>query len=177
MEENVTLDEMLSFREKKVSMQEALHKKHEEATIVALGMNIPGPRKTSPGIFQAFSAGGEALNRLFLEHGLTVTEETVVKEKAGYLKLYAVKSQDPLFVKKITIHIEETHPLGRLFDIDVYDEAGNGIGRAVLGYPVRRCLICEKDAKLCGRSRSHTVEELYGRVESMINSWLNERGR
>jgi holo-ACP synthase len=177
VEENVTLDEMLSFREKKVSMQEALHKKHEEDTIVALGMNIPGPRKTSPGIFLAFSAGGEALNRLFLEHGLTVTEETVVKEKAGYLKLYAVKSQAPLFVKKITIHMEETHPLGRLFDIDVYDKAGNGIGRAELGYPVRRCLMCEKDAKLCGRSRSHTVEELYGRVESMINSWLTERGR
>jgi len=106
-----------------------------------------------------------------------VTEETVVKEKAGYLKLYAVKSQDPLFVKKITIHVEETPPLGRLFDIDVYDKAGNGIGRAELGYPVRRCLICEKDAKLCGRSRSHTVEELYGCVESMINSWLIERGR
>jgi len=177
VEENVTLEEMLSFREKKVSMQEALHKKHEEATIVALGMNIPGPRKTSPGIFQAFSAGEEELDRLFLEHGLAVMEETVVKEKAGYIKLYAVKSQDSLFVKKITIHMEETHPLGRLFDIDVYDEAGNGIGRAELGYPVRRCLICETDAKLCGRSRSHTVEELYGRVESMINSWLIEGGR
>jgi len=177
VEENVTLDEMLSFREKKVSMQEALHKKHEEATIVALGMNIPGPRKTSAGIFLAFSSGGEELNSLFLEHGLTVTEVTVVKEKTGYLKLYAVKSEDPIFVKKITIHMEETHPLGRLFDIDVYDKAGNGIGRAELGYPVRRCLICEKDAKLCGRSRSHTAEELYGRVESMINSWLTERGR
>jgi len=177
VEENVTLDEMLSFRERKVSMQEAFHNKHEEVTIVTLGMNIPGPRKTSPGIFLAFSAGGEELDRLFMEHGLTVTEETVVKEKAGYLKLYAVKSQDPLFVKKITIYMEETHPLGRLFDIDVYDETGNGIGRAELGYPVRRCLICEKDAKLCGRSRSHTVEELYGRVESMINSWLTEGGR
>jgi holo-ACP synthase len=177
MEENVTLEEMLSFREKKVFMQEALHKKHEDVTIVALGMNIPGPRKTSPSILQAFSAGGEELNRLFLEHGLAVMEETVVKEKAGFLKLYAVKSQDPLFVKKITIKMEETHPLGRLFDIDVYNDAGNGIGRAELGSPVRRCLICEKDAKLCGRSRSHSVEELYGRVENIIDSWLKERGR
>jgi len=42
---------------------------------------------------------------------------------------------------------------------------------------VRRCLICEKDAKLCGRSRGHSVEELYGRVENIIDSWLKERGR
>jgi holo-ACP synthase len=172
MKENVTLHEMLSFREKKVGMQEVLRRKHDKATIVALGMNIPGPRKTSPGILLAFSAGGEELDRLFFENGLTVLEETVVKENAGYLKLYAVNSLDPLFVKRLTVRMEETHPLGRLFDIDVYDEAGNGIGRAELGSPVRKCLICEKNAKLCGRSRSHTVEELYGRVESIIDSWL-----
>ncbi|MDR2023206.1 MAG: citrate lyase holo-[acyl-carrier protein] synthase [Hungatella sp.] len=177
MEENVTLDEMLSFREKKVRMQETLQKNHDGATIVALGMNIPGPRKTSPGILLAFSAGGEELDRLFTEHGLTVMEETVVEEKAGYFKLYAVKSPDPLYVKKITVQMEETHPLGRLFDIDVYDRAENGVSREELGSPVRKCLICEKDAKLCGRSRSHTVKELYGRIESIIDSWLIERGR
>ncbi|MDR1548463.1 MAG: citrate lyase holo-[acyl-carrier protein] synthase [Hungatella sp.] len=177
MEENVTLDEMLSFREKKVRMQETLQKKHNGAAIVALGMNIPGPRKTSPGILLAFSAGGEELDRLFTDHGLTVMEETVVEEKAGYFKLYAVKSPDPLYVKKITVQMEETHPLGRLFDIDVYDRAGNGVSREELGYPVRKCLICEKDAKLCGRSRSHTVKELYGCIESIIDSWLIERGR
>lgn len=73
--------------------------------------------------------------------------------------------------------MEETHPLGRLFDVDVYDEAGSGISREELGSPVRKCLICEKDAKLCGRSRSHTVKELYERIESIIDSWLIERGR
>ncbi|WP_077609664.1 citrate lyase holo-[acyl-carrier protein] synthase [Clostridium sp. Marseille-P2415] len=176
MEENVTLEEMLYFREEKVRMQEELRKKHEGVTIVALGMNVPGPRKTSPAILLAFTEGGEALDRLFSGNGLHVTEEAVIKEKAGYLKLYAVKSLDHLFVKKITVRLEETHPLGRLFDIDVYDGAGRGISREELGASVRKCLICEKDAKICGRSRNHTVEELYCRVENIIDSWLKEGG-
>lgn len=172
MEENVTLEEMLLFREKKASMQEELRKKHEKATIVALGLNIPGPRKTSPRIFLAFTAGEEELDRLFLKNRLLVLEEVIVKEKAGYLKLYAVKTMDHLFVKKITIQTEETHPLGRLLDIDVYGGEGRGIGREELGAPVRKCLICGKDAKLCGRSRSHGVEELCRRIDNIIDSWL-----
>lgn len=177
MEGNVSLEEMLYFREEKVRLQEELRKKHEGVTIVALGMNVPGPRKTSPAILLAFTEGGEALDRKFSGNGLHVIEEAVIKEKAGYLKLYAVKSLDHLFVKKITVQLEETHPLGRLFDIDVYDGSGKGIGREELGAPVRKCLICEKDAKICGRSRKHTVEELYCRVENIIDSWLKEGGR
>ncbi|GLC79442.1 citrate lyase holo-[acyl-carrier protein] synthase [Lacrimispora brassicae] len=177
MEDNVTLEEMLLFREKKASMQEELGKKYKKATIVALGMNVPGPRKTSSRISLAFTAGGEELGRLLLKNRLSVMEEAIVKEKAGYLKLYAVKTMDYLFVKKITVQMEETHPLGRLLDVDVYDGAGRGISREEVGAPVRKCLICEKDAKLCGRSRSHGVEELCRRIENIIDSWLKEGGR
>lgn len=177
MEEYVTLEEVLLFREKKANMQEELRKKYEKVTIVALGMNVPGPRKTSPRLLPAFAAGGEELDRLLFKNRLSVLEEVIVKEKAGYLKLYAVKSMDHLAVKKITVRMEETHPLGRLLDIDVYNGEGRGISREELGAPVRKCLICEKDAKLCGRSRSHGVEELCGRMENIIDSWLKEGGR
>ncbi|MEY8353322.1 citrate lyase holo-[acyl-carrier protein] synthase [Lachnospiraceae bacterium 54-53] len=173
MEGNVTLEEMLFFREEKVRRQDELRREHEGGTVVALGMNIPGPRKISPAVLKAFHAGGDALSEVLAREGLQILAEDVIMEKQGYLKLYAVGSPDPLSVKKITVRLEETHPLGRLFDIDVYDEAGRGLGREELGAPPRRCLICGKDGKLCGRNRSHTVEALYARVEEIIDMWLN----
>lgn len=172
MEEYVTLEEILCFREEKAEAQEELRKRHKEEVIVSLGMNIPGPRKISPGIRLAFEEGKKTLNRLFADQGLEISEEIQTKERAGYLKLYSVMCSDPLFVKKMMVHIEETHPLGRLFDIDVYDAEGRGIGRDFIGVPSRKCFLCGKEAKICGRSRSHKTGELYACVENMIAFWL-----
>lgn len=174
MEEYVTLEEMLAYREDKVRRQEELQKKHKNTVIVALGMNIPGPKKTSPGILKAFTAGAEALDRSFAHEKIRVIEEAAIKDKAGLCKLYAAESQDPYLVKRITVYLEENHPLGRLYDIDVYDGNGRGVSREELGIAARRCLICNKDAKICGRNRSHGVEELYERVEEIIETWLTE---
>jgi holo-ACP synthase len=177
MEEYVTLEEMLAYREEKVRRQEELQNKHKNTVIVALGMNIPGPKKTSPAILKAFTAGTESLERSFAHEKIRVTEEAVMKEKAGYCKLYAADSPDACLVKKMTVCLEENHPLGRLYDIDVYDGNGRGVSREELGIAARRCLICNKDAKICGRNRSHGVEELYERVEEIIEIWLKEGGR
>lgn len=173
-QELVTLEEMLSFREDKVRMQEEMREAHKESVIVALGMNIPGPKKNSPGILKAFFAGGQAIKEAIDARELVLEGEREVIKKEGCLKIFAVKSDDPVFVKQMTIDIEETHPLGRLFDIDIYDKAGNGISREQLGAPARRCLLCGQEAKICGRSRSHTIEELYARVEDIISSWLKK---
>jgi holo-ACP synthase len=174
MEEFVTLEEMLRFREEKVRMQEELQKKHEESVIVALGMNIPGPIKYSPEILEAFKAGTKAIGTSLNSQELGVAGEIEVTKKEGCLKILSVESDDPFFIKKMMVNIEETHPLGRLYDIDVYDKEGKGISREAFGAPVRRCLLCGQEAKVCGRNRSHTVEELYKRVEDIIRTWLKE---
>jgi holo-ACP synthase len=173
-QELVTLEEMLSFREEKVRLQEEFKHAHKESVIVALGMNIPGPKKTSPHIIKAFQAGGQAICDSLQKQRILVEEEREIIKKQGCLKIFSVKSDDPLFIKKIMIDIEETHPLGRLFDIDVYDQTGNGMSREQLHVTARRCLICGEDAKACGRSRNHTIEELYKRVEDIIILWLEE---
>jgi holo-ACP synthase len=173
-QELVTLEEMLNFREEKVWLQSKFKEAHKDSVIIAIGMNIPGPRKTSPDIMKAFQAGGQAIFDSLQEQKILVEEETEIMKKEGCLKILAVKSEDPLLIKKIMINIEETHPLGRLFDIDVYDKTGKGMSREQLGITVRRCLLCGQEAKACGRSRNHTIEELYKRVEDIIKSWLLE---
>ena len=170
---NVTVEDILEFRDKKVRLQEELRQKYKGCTIVALAMNIPGPQKTSPDIYLAFTEGSTALESLFSKETLPIKEKIAVSEKGGYLNLYAVDRQDPIWVKGLTIQLEETHPLGRLYDIDVYGEDGKSISRTMAGGTSRTCLICDKDAKVCGRSRSHSVLELSNRIGDIINSWKN----
>ncbi|HLR88779.1 MAG TPA: citrate lyase holo-[acyl-carrier protein] synthase [Atopostipes sp.] len=74
------------------------------------------------------------------------------------------------------VNIEENHPLGRLFDLDVLmldqNNEVQGKSRTKLGLPVRRCFLCERPAKDCGRSRRHTVLELQEEISNRIQNYF-----
>ena len=76
----------------------------------------------------------------------------------------------PLEVKKAAAELEDTHPLGRLMDLDVIGPEGP-IGRADIGLQERRCLICEKPARYCMRAGSHTHEELMAKIKQLVSSY------
>ena len=96
-----------------------------------------------------------------------ITFEEVRELVTGPEGYICVKDMEPVELKKIAVHAEETSPLGRLFDIDVLIAEG-GISRAALGAPPRRCLICQRDAKACARSRAHSMEDLLAEVDKII---------
>ena len=60
--------------------------------------------------------------------------------------------------------IEETHPIGRLFDMDVIDTDGQKLSRP----SYRKCIICGCQAQECARTRNHTVEEMQAKIEEML---------
>lgn len=70
--------------------------------------------------------------------------------------------------KKISIEIEESHPLGRLFDIDVYDLNGFPIDREQFGLKRRRCIICNDEARICIINRKHSLNEILEVVNNLI---------
>ncbi|CSA56393.1 CitX protein [Vibrio cholerae] len=67
--------------------------------------------------------------------------------------------------------IEREHPLGRLMDLDVIDVDGHIISRQGAQLPRRRCLLCERDAVICARSRRHSVEALLAKIEEMTHDY------
>ena len=81
-------------------------------------------------------------------------------------------------VKLICCDIEDTHPLGRLMDIDVITEmrqdgalaepSPRPMTRAEVGLQERRCLICERPARECIRARRHTAGELLARYNEIL---------
>lgn len=170
-----SLQEVMAFREEKSYRQYQMQKAAPGCVIVSLGMNIPGPRKTLPPIRTAFMAGVQELEMLFRSESLTVCSAERLEKDSGFAALYAVSGICGSEMKKKVLMIEEAHPLGRLFDIDIIDEEGNGISRQEVGFPPRKCLICDKDAKVCGRSRAHTVQELESAVLDTIHNFTASR--
>lgn len=70
---------------------------------------------------------------------------------------------------------EERHLLGRLFDFDVLRPDGTKVSRQELGFPERTCLICSSPAFICGRSRTHSAQELIDREIQMMEDFYLTR--
>lgn len=79
---------------------------------------------------------------------------------------------DPKELKRLMISLEKDHPLGRIFDIDVFDKDYNQIGRSNIGEEPRKCLMCNKDARICMREKNHSYEELIERIDEMSKEYF-----
>lgn len=168
----VSLKEMLDFREKKVRLVENLRNEFADCILVSLGLNIPGPGKNNEEIFSVFMRAEKSLNKLLTEKKYKINKETIISEKAGNIAVFSLKTKAAEEVKAGLIDLEEGSGIGRLYDIDVYRPDGFQVSRGDIGKEERKCLICGKSAKVCGRSREHGVEELVKRTKEIISESL-----
>ena len=162
----VTLEEMLVARDARVARQQELLTRHA-CTLVSHGLNIPGPHKTSPAFAWAFEQEGRLIENALAEHGWPVLHREATHARTGHEGLLAVRA-DALDVKRALVAVEEGSPLGRLFDIDVLRPDGDKVSRTELGLPGRTCLLCDRPAFECARSRAHSVSELLAAIEALI---------
>lgn len=164
---HVNITDMMERREKRACQQQLLIEKYN-APVISFCMNIPGPIKTTSEICRLFQDGkNEILNALHA-NSCPILEEFEIHERTGDEYLLCVKGEAAV-LKKVMSEIEESHPLGRLFDIDIIDINGEKISRSVY----RTCLICGKQAQDCARSRTHTVKEMQDKIEQLLKHYLN----
>lgn len=159
MEREVTLQELLEAREQRAERQRQWGKTYGQ-TLVVLTMNIAGPVKRTALIEEGFSLGSRIL-RQRLTGSLLHWEE--YRQDTGCEGFYAV-ALPAEEVKAVTVELEETHPAGRLWDMDVLKADGTKLERS----RPRACLICGKPGAACARSRAHTVEELKTETERLL---------
>ena len=72
-------------------------------------------------------------------------------------------------VKRHTVALERTHPIGILWDFDVFSAFEQKLSASELGLSSRPCLICGNPAKLCARSRTHSVPEMQAKISKLIS--------
>ncbi|MBQ4469368.1 MAG: citrate lyase holo-[Synergistaceae bacterium] len=159
----INLEQMLARREVRAREQQIFLAKYN-SPLISFSMNIPGPIKTNELIRRAFDIGEILLLDSLAKIHAEILDFRETHEDTGDELLLAVKST-PETLKDIAVNIEETSPIGRVFDIDVIDPQGNKLSRGTF----RKCLICGKQAQECARSRNHSVQEMQQAIEELLS--------
>lgn len=167
MDNCVTLHELLASRDARHAMQMQLIAAHPECALVCLTVVVPGSVKRCRQSLTVAHAAVEALRSAFHPVSGMLTERDL---PTGY-EAYVLVPMPHLDAKRLACRIEDTHPLGRLFDIDVIDAHGAPIPRAAVGGSLRRCLVCGNEARYCMRLRSHSQQQIWQRINAMVNAW------
>ena len=169
-----TLQEILAARENRARKQKDLLSRFQKP-LLCFSMNIPGPEKCNADISVGFTVGN-----LLLQEKLSPTKLLHFEKHQSHAgcEAYYVVDMDAQTLKQIAIEIENTDPIGRLFDMDVLDEQGQHISRTDYGFAPRKCLICQQDARICARSRNHGLNVLIKRTNELLEitatQWLAE---
>ncbi len=152
---------ILKAREERGLMIEKLKNMHSQA-VISVTVNIPGGNKAHGNYSWIGRLAFEEIKRRLKPDG--VLYETFRETPDGPEGIMAVAG-DPADLKKVAVEIEETHPLGRLFDIDI-----SGQSRQVSGGK-RICILCGNEANRCRREGNHSLEELMSHIDCMIADW------
>ena len=166
----ITLDKLLASRDRRVEMQQKLRDNYPNSTLVCLTVIMPGNIKRN---LSSLIASQAAINTLLNKLEGNIVDVVTRDLETGY-EAYVVTSLMKQDAKLIACEIEDNHPLGRLFDIDVLDDNGVPMKREVLGFPPRRCLMCDNEARYCMRNRSHSPQELNARIQQMIDAYVQQ---
>ncbi len=164
----VTLDRLLASRETRAAFQKELLESYHGKTLVCLTVIVPGPVKRNQQSLVVAQAAVTALVSAFSGSTLHLELRDLPTGYEGYL----VTSLSNLEAKELTCGLEDSHPLGRLFDLDVITADGTPLSRQAVGRSPRKCLICGQEALWCMRNRTHSIDELNARIREMIEAYV-----
>lgn len=163
------LEDIMKSREQRVIIQENLLIEYKNP-LISFKLNIPGDIKTNTHINLIFDNGVKEILEELEKNKVQLLHIQKDKKHSGD-EAYIVFTGNPLEIKSLMCKIEDKSTKGRLYDIDIITCNGESVSRTVLGLSPRKCLICTKDAVICGRNRSHTVNELQNYINKIYSEY------
>lgn len=163
-----TLIEILDAREQRVQRQQELLSRFS-VPLICFTLNIPGPDKEYPLAQKGFQLGCRLLKGQLKLWTIVHFEQRC--SAAGWEAFFCVDA-DANALKEIAVLLEDKTPGGRVFDMDVLTPEGKKLDREALGFPRRKCLLCDGDAAICGRSRSHSLGDLCQRTNALLEEGI-----
>ncbi len=154
IEQEITLSDILTAREERVAIQNALLAEYR-APVISFTMNMAGPVKVTALSHRAFLWGMEQLRLGFVQNRMKVLKEYSRALPTGDEAYFAIDAPAEQ-VKALCVEIEESSPAGRFYDMDVIGLDGHKLERGM----ERPCIVCHRPGRECASRRLHTVEEL-----------------
>ncbi|MDR7871101.1 MAG: citrate lyase holo-[acyl-carrier protein] synthase [Tissierellaceae bacterium] len=171
IDEKVIL-EILQSREDRRDKQLDLLKEYK-SSLISFTLNTPGVIKDNEMYREIHEEGIDAITKILKKNNIMIIYKEVINKHTGSEGYMAV-DLEALELKKMLVELEESHSLGRIFDIDVFDKEHNQISRIDIGLNSRRCLLCNKDARVCAKEKDHTYEDLYNGIVTLWKDYKNE---
>jgi len=165
----VSLDEMLNARDERAIRQIAALAQFG-APLVSLTIVMPGPVKDGWLPRRVMEVALEEMDSLIGANNWPLLSREVFWRITGPEAIYVVDLEAQV-LKLAAIHLEEHHPIGRLWDLDVITTTGTGLSRTQLWRPARPCLVCDQPARECGRSRRHSLPELMEQIRRVAKNF------
>lgn len=135
-------------------------------SLISFTLNTPGIIKDNELYRKVHKDGFEYIQKNIKDNNINIKYGEYINKSTGP-EGYISADINAKSLKKFMVSLEATHPLGRIFDVDVFDKEHNQISRSDLGLEPRKCLLCHKDARICMREKSHQYEELISRIEEL----------
>ncbi|MBQ9639006.1 MAG: citrate lyase holo-[Bacteroidales bacterium] len=165
--EEVTLEQLLQSRDNRQQLQRQLLRDYPSHTLVCITIVMPGKAKRTPHTSIIAQAAVEALQQTFTPLIAYLRERDL---PTGY-EIYACVKCDAREAKHVLCEIESSHPLGRLFDMDVILPDGTPLSRQSIGRPARRCLLCDNEVRYCMRNHTHSPEDLLEHIAHLVSTY------
>ncbi len=157
---------LLDAREKRAVTVDNLYKKNHLPIITIKG-NVVGSDKNPPYMTFLLSYFLGLTRNVFQSNIKSITKKASID---GNYILLEVK-EDSTLIKQEMIKLESS-PIGRLIDLDVYDNYT--LSRSTSNLNLRKCLICSNDAFVCIKTRAHTVDEIKSQTEKIIKDFITK---
>lgn len=160
------MDKILEDREKRYNIILGLIQKYR-LPVLCGKINYPGNNKNTKEAQKAFDILLKHVEDEF--HGSAI-EKTVTSGCDGSGIIFAL-NMEAKAAKEKAVAIEESHSIGRIFDIDIYNVDGAPLSREDKGLQPRRCIVCGQNARECMRLRKHSLEEILKTINEIINNY------
>ena len=162
------MSDILVAREARSTHIQSLMGEFKFKTIAVLKLNVVGKNKNPINMRFICLLFDNEIRKEFGDK--IIRSEKVESEDGDYI--YYVINEEGNIVKQKTIYIEDNTYLGRLVDVDVYNETS--ISREDMSCEMRTCLICDNYAHICSRNQTHSQKEVLQAVNLLIEEYLTD---
>ncbi|WP_167578040.1 triphosphoribosyl-dephospho-CoA synthase CitG [Ammoniphilus sp. YIM 78166] len=167
------IEDILNAKEKTAKIRQDLLEIYR-VPVVSLSINMPGSSKYNEDTVQLIYNAMSQLRQQVKYVRMKLLEERTYHSPVGPTAFLAIEGE-AVILKRIGISIEENQSYGRLLDIDVFDQEGKQVNRAVLELKERQCMVCHLPAVSCVRSQAHEPEEVLLSAKELITAYRSDK--
>lgn len=157
-----SIENVIDNKDRRSALQHQLINRYYNQTVIAIKLNIPGPIKNNQYLAKIFTTGYSDFKQLMPKIINEIGWDTYAGNEA-----FLIVDENAQIIKQLAIKFEDDGALGRLFDVDVMSKQSGHLSRSDFEMKSRKCLICNRPAKECARSRRHSVVELQANISAL----------